>query len=49
MRGVSDLTRIERQQYVVIQLIKELKDFQSVNELNNFINAQKTLLQLMKI
>ena len=39
MRGVSDLTRIERQQYVVIQLIKELKDFQSVNELNNFINA----------
>ena len=39
MRGVSDLTRIERQQYVVIQLIKELKDFQSVNELNKFINA----------
>ena len=39
MRGVSDLTRIERQQYIVIQLIKELKDFQSVNELNNFINA----------
>ena len=39
MPGVSDLTRIERQQYVVIQLIKELKDFQSVNELNNFINA----------
>ena len=39
MRGVSDLTRIERQQYVVIQLIKELKDFQSVHELNNFINA----------
>ena len=39
MRGVSDLTRIDRQQYVVIQLIKELKDFQSVNELNNFINA----------
>ena len=39
MRGVSDLTRIERQQYVVIQLIKELKDFQSINELNNLINA----------
>ena len=39
MKGVSDLTRIERQQYVVIQLIKELKDFQSVNELNKFINA----------
>ena len=37
--GVSDLTRIERQQYVVVQLIKELKGFSSVNELNTFINA----------
>ena len=39
MRGVSDLTRIDRQQYVVTQLINELKNFQSVNELNNFVNA----------
>ena len=39
MLGVSDLTRIERQQYVVLQLINELKDFQSVNELNSFIKA----------
>ena len=39
MPGVSDLTRIERQQYVVLQLINELKDFQSVNELNSFIKA----------
>ena len=37
--GVSDLTRIERQQYVVVQLIKELKRFSSINELNTFINA----------
>jgi len=37
--GVSDLTRIDRQQYVVVQLIKELKGFDSVNELNTFINA----------
>ena len=39
MRGVSDLTRIDRQQYVVTQLINELKNFQSINELNNFVNA----------
>tara|TARA_B100000700_G_scaffold44644_1_gene46372 strand:+ start:106 stop:1248 length:1143 start_codon:yes stop_codon:yes gene_type:complete len=37
--GVSDLTRIERQQYVVVQLIKELRNFSSINELNSFINA----------
>ena len=39
MPGVSDLTRIERQQYVVMQLIKELKNFESINELSSFINA----------
>ncbi len=39
MPGVSDLTRIERQQYVVIQLIKELSKFDSINELNQFITA----------
>ena len=39
MPGVSDLTRIERQQYVVMQLIKELKNFESINELSTFINA----------
>ena len=37
--GVSDLTRIERQQYVVVQLIDKLKRFSSINELNTFINA----------
>ena len=39
MPGVSDLSRIERQQYVVMQLIKELKNFESINELNSFITA----------
>ena len=39
MPGVSDLSRIERQQYVVMQLIKELKNFESINELSSFINA----------
>ena len=32
MSGVSDLTRITRQQYVVIQLINELKN---LNQLQN--------------
>ena len=39
MSGVSDLTRIKRQQYVVVQLINELKNFESLNELNKLINA----------
>ncbi len=39
MPGVSDLSRIKRQQYVVTQLINELKDFESINELNNFVKA----------
>ena len=39
MPGVSDLSRIERQQYVVMQLINELTNFESVNELYAFIKA----------
>ena len=39
MPGVSDLTRIERQQYVVMQLVNELNNFSSLNELNSFISA----------
>jgi len=39
MAGVSDLTRIKRQQYVVVQLINELKSFESFNEVNNLIKA----------
>ena len=38
-RGVSDLTRIDRQQYVVMQLINELKNYESLNELNSFVTA----------
>jgi len=39
MTGVSDLSRIKRQQYVVVQLINELKSFESFNELNKLITA----------
>ena len=39
MAGVSDLTRIKRQQYVVVQLINGLKGFESLNELNKLIKA----------
>tara|TARA_B100001939_G_scaffold315071_1_gene299948 strand:+ start:566 stop:1696 length:1131 start_codon:yes stop_codon:yes gene_type:complete len=39
MSGVSDLTRIERQQYVVLQMLKELNNFDNINELSNFIEA----------
>ena len=39
MDGVSDLSRNERQQYVILQLLKRLNDFQSLAELNNFINT----------
>ena len=39
MPGVSDLSRIERQQYVVMQLINELRNFESINELYGFIDA----------
>lgn len=39
MPGVSDLTRVQRQQYVTTQLLKEVKNFQSINELFKFIQA----------
>jgi LCP family protein required for cell wall assembly len=39
MDGVSDLSRNERQQYVILQLLKRLNDFQSLTELNNFIKT----------
>ena len=39
MSGVSDLTRIERQQYVVLQMLKELNNFDNINEFTNFIEA----------
>ena len=39
MEGVSDLSRNERQQYIILQLLNEVRDFNSFNELNQFINA----------
>ena len=39
MEGVSDLSRNDRQQYIILQLLNEIKDFSSLGELNNFINA----------
>jgi LCP family protein required for cell wall assembly len=39
MKGVSDLSRNERQQYIILQLLNGVRDFRSLNELNQFINA----------
>ena len=39
MEYVSDLSRVERQQYLVIQLLNELESFSSFGELLQFIQA----------
>lgn len=39
MQGVSDLSRNKRQQYILLQLLKEVGNFSSLNELTQFINA----------
>ena len=39
MEGVSDLSRNDRQQYIILQLLSEIKDFRSIGELNTFINT----------
>jgi len=39
MDNVSDLSRVERQQYLVVQLLKELENFSSFGELLQFIQA----------
>ena len=39
MEYVSDLSRVERQQYLVIQLLNELENFSSFGELLQFIEA----------
>ena len=39
MKGVSDLSRNDRQQYIILQLLNEIKDFSSLGELNNFITT----------
>tara|TARA_B100000579_G_C22754944_1_gene815952 strand:+ start:28 stop:1158 length:1131 start_codon:yes stop_codon:yes gene_type:complete len=37
MDGVSDLSRNDRQQYIILQLLKEIKNFRSLGDLNSFI------------
>ena len=39
MEGVSDLSRNDRQQYIILQLLNEIKDFSSLGELNKFITS----------
>ncbi len=39
MPGVSDLTRIKKQQQLLISLMKEVKNFKSFNSFLNFVNA----------
>jgi len=39
MEGVSDLSRNDRQQYIILQLLDEIKDFRSLGELNTFITT----------
>ena len=39
LNNVSDLTRIQRQQDVVIELLSQVSNFGSLNELTNFISA----------
>jgi len=39
MPGVSDLTRNDRQQYVVLQLLNRVKEFRSLTELSKFVTA----------
>ena len=39
MEGVSDLSRNDRQQYIILQLLNEIKDFSSLGELNKFIST----------
>ena len=37
--SVSDLTRIQRQQDIIIELLSQVNDFESLNMLNSFIDA----------
>ena len=39
MEGVSDLSRNDRQQYIILQLLDEIKDFRSLGDLNTFIST----------
>ena len=39
MAGVSDLTRVKKQQQVIVSLLKEMNNFESFNQFLNFVNA----------
>ena len=39
MPGVSDLTRIEKQQQLVVSMMKNINNFESFNSFLNFVNA----------
>ena len=39
MEGVSDLSRNDRQQYIILQLLDKIKDFRSLGELSTFIST----------
>ena len=39
MEGVSDLSRNDRQQYIILQLLNEIKNFSSLGELSKFITT----------
>ena len=39
MEGVSDLSRNDRQQYIILQLLEEIKNFSSLGELSTLINT----------
>ena len=39
MPGVSDLTRIQKQQQLILSLMKKINNFESFNNFLNFVNA----------
>ncbi len=39
MKGVSDLSRNDRQQYIILQLMNEIKNFRSIGSLSTFIRT----------
>ena len=39
MPGVSDLTRIQKQQQLILAMMQKVNDFESLNSFYNFVNA----------
>ena len=39
MSGVSDLTRVKKQQAIIISLMKDIREFESLNSFFKFVNA----------